>query len=48
MRTVFQYNIRAAPKEIKTKHISNCLKANKAYDIGIAKALGIKLSEVPK
>ena len=41
-------DISGAPKEIKIKHISNCLKANKAYGEGVAKAMGIKLSEVPK
>src|SRR4030042_495056 len=41
-------DISVAPKEIKIKHISNCLKANKAYGVGVAKAMGIKLSEVSK
>ena len=41
-------DISNAPKEIKIKHIKNCLKADKAYGEGIAKAIGIKLSEVPK
>lgn len=35
-----------APKEIKTRHIGNCLKADPAYGEGVAKALGITLSEV--
>lgn len=35
-----------APKEIKIKHISNCLKADQAYGEGVAKALEISLSEV--
>ncbi len=35
-----------APKEIKIRHIGNCLKADKAYGEGVAKALGISLSEV--
>jgi catalase len=30
------------------RHIGNCLKADKAYGKGVAGALGIKLSEVPK
>ncbi len=34
--------------EIKIRHIGNCLKADPAYDEGVAKALGIPLSEVPK
>ena len=34
-----------APKEIKVRHIGNCLKADPAYGEGVAKALGIPLSE---
>jgi catalase len=37
-----------APKEIKIRHIGNCLKADTAYGKGVAEALGIPLSEVPK
>ena len=37
-----------APKEIKIRHIGNCLKADPAYGEGVAKALSIPLSEVPK
>ncbi|MCX5736364.1 MAG: hypothetical protein NTW68_18945 [candidate division NC10 bacterium] len=37
-----------APKAIKIRHIGNCLKADPAYGKGIAAALGIPLSEVPK
>jgi catalase len=37
-----------APKEVKTRHIGNCLKADKAYGKGVADALGIKLSEITK
>ena len=37
-----------APKEVKIRHIGNCLKADPAYGEGVAKALGIPLSEVPK
>jgi catalase len=36
-----------APKEIKVRHIGNCLKADPAYGEGVAKALGIPISEVP-
>ena len=36
-----------APKEIKVRHIGNCLKADPAYGKGVADALGIPLSEVP-
>lgn len=37
-----------APKKIKIRNIGNCLKADKAYGKGVADALGIPLSEVPK
>ena len=37
-----------APKEIKVRHVENCLKADPAYGRGVAKALGIHLSEVQK
>jgi catalase len=37
-----------APKEVKIRHIGNCMKADPAYGVGVAKALGIPLSEVPK
>lgn len=33
-------------KEIKIRHIGNCLKADKSYGKGVADALGIPLSEV--
>jgi catalase len=36
-----------APREIKIRHIGNCLKADPAYGKGVAEALGIPLSEVP-
>ena len=34
-----------APREIKVRHIGNCLKADPAYGKGVADALGIPLSE---
>jgi len=37
-----------APEMIKIRHIGNCLKADPAYGAGVAKALGIPLSKVPK
>jgi catalase len=37
-----------APREIKIRHIGNCLKADPAYGMGVAAALGIPLNEVPK
>ena len=36
-----------APREVKTRHIGNCLKADPAYGKGVADALGIPLSEIP-
>jgi catalase len=36
------------PKEIKIRHIGNCLKADPAYGKGVADALGISLAELPK
>ena len=36
-----------APREIQIRHIGHCLKADPAYGAGVAKALGIALSEVP-
>ena len=41
-------SIADATKEIKIRHIGNCLKADPAYGKGVAEALGIPLSEVPK
>jgi catalase len=35
------------PKEVKIRHIGNCLKADPAFGKGMADALGIPLSEVP-
>lgn len=35
-----------APKEIKIRHIGNCLKADRAYGKGVADALGIDLEVV--
>jgi len=37
-----------APREVKIRHIGNCLKADKAYGEGVAKALGIPLAELPR
>lgn len=37
-----------APREIKIRHIGNCLKTDPAYGQGVADALDIPLSEVPK
>lgn len=37
-------NMGDIPKEIKIRHIDNCLKADKAYGEGVAKALGISIN----
>src|SRR4030043_244861 len=50
-KVLFENTARAlgdAPKEIKMRHIGNCLKADPAYGKGVADALGIPLSVVPK
>ena len=50
-QVLFENTARAmddAPKEIKLRHIGNCLKADPAYGAGVAKALGIPLKEVKK
>ncbi len=48
-QVLFENTARAmgdSPKEIKIRHIGNCLKVDPAYGEGVAKALGIPLSEV--
>ncbi|MDD4600653.1 Catalase [bioreactor metagenome] len=48
-KVLFENTARAmgdAPKEIKVRHIGNCLKADPAYGKGVADALGILLDEV--
>jgi catalase len=37
-----------APKEIKIRHIGNCSKADPAYGAGVAKAMGMAISDIPK
>ncbi|MHB8788584.1 MAG: catalase [Desulfobulbaceae bacterium] len=37
-----------APREVKTRHIGNCLKADPSYGKGVADALGIAINEVDK
>ena len=37
-----------APKEVKLRHIGNCAKADPAYGAGVAKALEISMSGLPK
>ncbi len=48
-QVLFENTARAmgdAPKEIKIRHIGNCLKADEAYGKGVAQALGINVSEI--
>jgi catalase len=48
-KLLFENTARAlgdAPKEIKIRHIGNCMKADPAYGKGVADALGILLSEI--
>ncbi|MFC2035392.1 catalase [Chloroflexota bacterium] len=50
-KVLFKNTARAlgdAPKEVKTRHINNCLKADNAYGKGVADALNIKLIEVKR
>jgi len=41
-------NMGDAPKEIKLRHLANCWKVDTAYGEGVAKALGIMISEIPR
>ena len=41
-------SIDEANKQVKLRHISNCYKADPAYGEGVAKSIGIDLSEVTK
>jgi catalase len=48
-KVLFENTARAmgdAPREIKIRHIGNCIKADPAYGKGVADALGFPLSEV--
>ena len=50
-KVLFENTARAmgdAPKAIKVRHIGNCFKADPAYGEGVAGALGIPMSDVPK
>jgi len=50
-KALFENTARAmgdAPKEIKIRHIGNCIKADPAYGEGVANALGISMSDVSK
>lgn len=48
-KALFENTARAmgdAPREVKLRHIGNCMRADKAYGQGVAAALGIPISEV--
>jgi len=48
-KTLFDNTARAmgdAPKDIKVRHIGNCLKADPAYGQGVARAMDISLDEI--
>ena len=50
-KALFENTARAmgdSPKEIKIRHTSNCTKADPAYGQGVADALGISMSEIPR
>jgi catalase len=50
-QVLFENTARAmgdAPKEIKIRHIGNCMKADPAYGKGVADALGISFDDVPR
>jgi len=50
-QALFENTARAmgdAPREIKIRHITNCAKADPAYGEGVARAMGIPMSEVAK
>jgi len=50
-QVLFENTARAmgdAPRMIKVRHIGNCYRADPAYGEGVARALGIPMSEVPK
>jgi len=50
-KILFENTARAmgdAPKEIKIRHIGNCLKADKEYGEGVAKAMGVSMGEISK
>ena len=48
-KVLFENTARAmgdAPREIRIRHVGNCLKADKGYGAGVAAALGLSLDEV--
>jgi catalase len=50
-QVLFENTARAmsdAPAMVKVRHVGNCMKADPDYGEGIAKALGISISDIPK
>jgi catalase len=50
-QALFENTARAmgdAPKDIKLRHIGNCMKADPAYGAGVARALGIPIVDIKK
>ena len=50
-KVLFENTARAmgdAPKEVKIRHLGNCMKADPAYGKGVADALGIPQGDVPE
>ena len=50
-QVLFENTARAmsdAPEMVKVRHVGNCMKADPDYGEGIAKALGISISDIPK
>ena len=48
-KALFENTARAmgdAPEEVKLRHIGNCMKADPAYGVGVAMALGISMGEL--
>jgi catalase len=37
-----------APRDVKLRHVGNCLKADRAYGEGVAKAMGLQTHDLPK
>jgi catalase len=50
-KALFENTVRAmgdAPRDIKIRHIGNCMKADPAYGQGVAEAMNISLDEIEK
>lgn len=50
-KVLFENTARAmgdSPRDIKTRHIGNCMKADPAYGLGVAMAMDVSLVEIEK